>query len=149
MGDTVALMLPTSRDFFTAFAGILLAGGVPVPLYPPFSLDKIGEYVGRQANILLNSQANILITVDRGRSVGHVLRRRVPNMDHVTTVEELRSSTTGAPALSVDSTAPALIQYTSGSTGDPKGALLSHGNLLSNIRAIGEALRFETDRRGC
>ena len=139
-GDTVALMLPTSRDFFTAFAGILLAGGVPVPLYPPFSLDKIGEYVGRQANILLNSQANILITVDRGRSVGHVLRRRVPNMDHVTTVEELRSSTTGAPALSVDSTAPALIQYTSGSTGDPKGALLSHGNLLSNIRAIGEAL---------
>ncbi|MEE9263819.1 MAG: AMP-binding protein, partial [Vicinamibacteria bacterium] len=139
-GDTVALMLPTSRDYFTAFAGILLAGGVPVPLYPPFSLDKIGEYVGRQADILLNSQANILITVERGRSVGHVLRRRVPNMSHVTTVEELRSSTTAAPALSVDPTAPALIQYTSGSTGDPKGALLSHWNLLSNIRAIGEAL---------
>ncbi len=139
-GDTVALMLPTSRDFFTAFAGILLAGGVPAPLYPPFSLDKIGEYVGRQADILLNSQANILITVERGRSVGHVLRRRVPNMSHVTTVEELRSSTTAAPALSVDPTAPALIQYTSGSTGDPKGALLSHWNLLSNIRAIGEAL---------
>ncbi len=139
-GDTVALMLPTSSDFFSAFAGILLAGGVPVPLYPPFSLDRIEEYVGRQADILVNSQADTLITVERGRSVGQLLRSRTPNIRHVTTVDELRSSATALPALSVDPTAPALIQYTSGSTGDPKGALLSHRNLLSNIRAIGEAL---------
>ncbi len=142
-GDTVALMLPTSRDFFTAFAGILLSGGVPVPLYPPFSLDKIEEYVGRQVDILVNSLAGVLITVERGRSLGHVLRSRAPNLRVVTTVEELQGSQNAAPALSVDPTAPALIQYTSGSTGDPKGALLSHRNLLSNIRAIGEALELK------
>jgi fatty-acyl-CoA synthase len=34
-GDAVALMLPTGREFFLTFAGVLLAGGVPVPIYPP------------------------------------------------------------------------------------------------------------------
>ena len=142
-GDAVALMLPTSRDFFTAFAGILLSGGVPVPLYPPFSLDKIEEYVGRQADILVNSQAEVLVTVEQGRSVGHLLRGRVSNLRVVTTVDELRERERAAPEVIVDPTAPALIQYTSGSTGDPKGALLSHRNLLSNIHAIGEALELK------
>jgi acyl-CoA synthetase (AMP-forming)/AMP-acid ligase II/acyl carrier protein len=140
VGDSVALMLPTSRDFFTAFAGILLAGGVPVPLYPPFSMERIEEYAGRQADILLNSEARILVTVDRGRSVGHLLRARAPSLRRVTTVEELRSGAASAPAVHVVPEAPALIQYTSGSTGDPKGVLLGHRNLLANIRAIGKAL---------
>src|SRR5580704_10613127 len=43
-GQTVAIMLPTCADFFFTFAGVLLAGGIPVPIYPPFRADRIAEY---------------------------------------------------------------------------------------------------------
>ncbi|HEX9723920.1 MAG TPA: AMP-binding protein, partial [Vicinamibacteria bacterium] len=139
-GDPVALMLPTSRDFFTSFAGILLAGGIPVPLYPPFSLERIEEYATRQAGILKNCGARVLVTVQHGRSIGHLLRSPAPSLRHVTTVEALRMDVGATPRVAIHGDAPALIQYTSGSTGDPKGVLLAHKNLLANIRAIGKAM---------
>ena len=46
----VSLMLPTSRAFFVSYAGILLAGAIPVPIYPPFRADRIEEYAERQLN---------------------------------------------------------------------------------------------------
>jgi acyl-CoA synthetase (AMP-forming)/AMP-acid ligase II len=51
-GQMVAIMLPTSLDFFYSFYGILLAGGVPVPLYPPARLSQIEDHLRRQASIL-------------------------------------------------------------------------------------------------
>ena len=140
VGDPVALMLPTSREFFTVFAGILLAGGIPVPLYPPFSLDRIQEYATRQAGILRDCGAPVLVTVQHGRSMGHLLRSLVPSLRHVTTAEGLLMDAGTAPRVTVDPDTSALIQYTSGSTGDPKGVLLTHKNLLANIRAIGRAV---------
>ena len=148
-GDRVALMLPTGKEFFAAFAGILLAGGVPVPLYPPFSLDKIKEYVGRQADILLNSQAEVLITLERGRAVGHVLRGRASTTRVVTTVEELRSSAGRPSTLTIAANAPALIQYTSGSTGRSEGSAAHSPKSPSQHSCDWRSARFETDRSGC
>ena len=54
-GDTVALMLPTGLDFLRAFQGILLAGAVPVPIYPPVRLDRLEEYARRQSAILADA----------------------------------------------------------------------------------------------
>ena len=54
-GSRVALMLPTSRAFFVSYAGILLAGAIPVPIYPPFRADRIEEYAARQSAILNNA----------------------------------------------------------------------------------------------
>ena len=60
--------------------------------------------------------------------------------------DELRSGGLGRdPIAQTTSESPALIQYTSGSTGDPKGVLLSHGNILANIRAIGQAIDVAPD----
>ena len=142
-GDTVAIMLRTEERFFPTFVGTLMAGCVPVPLYPPFRLDRIEEYVRRQAAILRNAGARILVTFNDVARVAGLLVRQVPSLATVVTAEEV----IGEPRRPVPATAddPALIQYTSGSTGQPKGVLLSHDNLLANIRALER--RFEITSR--
>jgi non-ribosomal peptide synthetase component F len=66
-GDRVALMLPTSIDFFTAFFGILYAGAVPVPIYPPLRLSQLEDHLRRQVGILRNAGARLLITMFEGK----------------------------------------------------------------------------------
>jgi non-ribosomal peptide synthetase component F len=79
-GDRVALMLPTSRDFFVAFYGILYAGAVPVPIYPPMRPAQIEEHLRRQASILRNAGARILITVPEGRRLATLLGAQVESL---------------------------------------------------------------------
>ncbi len=138
-GETAALLLRTEPGFFCAFFGVLLAGGVPVPLYPPFRLDRIEEYVERQVHILRNAEARVLITFEGARRVGSLLKAQVPSLRATYTPAELAWTDAPAPALHLEPQDAALIQYTSGSTGAPKGVLLTHESLLANIRASGQA----------
>ncbi len=145
--ETVAIMLPTSQDFFAAFFGILLAGGIPVPIYPPFRPNRLEEYVQREAKTLNNACVKFLITFHEAENLSHLLQGFIPTMKKVVTVESLRKSGNSShfkDKLFLPSD-PAFIQYTSGSTGDPKGVLLSHGNLLANIKAMGEALGVSSE----
>jgi 1-acyl-sn-glycerol-3-phosphate acyltransferase len=144
-GDTVAIMLRTEIAFFPVFFGTLMAGAVPVPIYPPFRPDQIEEYAHRQRGILRNAGARVLVTFAEALRVAKLLRGAVPSLEHITTIEGLGDTATSEASMRRESGDPALIQYTSGSTGDPKGVLLSHANLLANIRAIGQAVAVRPD----
>jgi 1-acyl-sn-glycerol-3-phosphate acyltransferase len=147
-GDSVALMLRTEEPFFAAFVGTLLAGAVPVPIYPPYRADRIEEYTRRQLAILTNAAARALVTFGEAERVAGLLHSRAGSLAEVTTVAELVAAGDRPRPARRRSSDPALIQYTSGSTGDPKGVLLTHANLLANIRAIGEALAIRPDDVG-
>ncbi|NOR57004.1 MAG: AMP-binding protein [Sulfurimonas sp.] len=139
-GDSVAIMLPTSREYFFSFFGILIGGGVPVPIYPPARVSQLEEHIIRHTRILQNSLAEILITVPEAVPIAHLLKSRVPTLDRILPAAKLLNTSDKVlrPVLYGDDIA--FIQYTSGSTGDPKGVALSNANLLANIRAMGEAV---------
>lgn len=140
-GQTVALMLPTGRDFLYAFFGILLAGGVPVPIYPPLRLSQIEEHLRRQVGILSNAEARLLITVSEARLLARLLRAQVPSLGRIASVAELAGEGGGCVTPFRGAEDLAFLQYTSGSTGQPKGVMVSHANLLANLRAMGQALQ--------
>ncbi len=146
-GGTVALMLPTGADYFYSFFGVLLAGGVPVPIYPPARLSQIEDHLRRHARILANAGAGILITVPEARPVAQLLLAQLEGVRHILCVDrrsEPAATLRRHPSRGGDL---AFLQYTSGSTGNPKGVQLSHANLLANVRAMGAALEVDSSDR--
>ncbi|MBT9589141.1 AMP-binding protein [bacterium] len=138
-GDRVGIMLPTGTEFVASFFGTLMLGAVPVPLYPPFRPDQVEEHVRRQGAILQSAGVRVLVVFPQMLAAARLLHLNTPSLNHVVPAGELvrhapvPSRPTGAETL-------ALIQYTSGSTGLPKGVMLSHDNLLANIRAYRRGL---------
>jgi 1-acyl-sn-glycerol-3-phosphate acyltransferase len=138
-GSRVALMLPTGLDFFAAFHGALYAGCVPVPLYPPARPTQLEEHLRRIAGILANAGACWFVTDPRARAFAQALSDQCPTLAGIVTVAELGAPMAAAPLPMSAAGDLAFIQYTSGSTGDPKGVALTHANLLANIRAMQRA----------
>src|SRR5262249_1702967 len=141
--DTVALMLPTGRDYLVAFFGALVAGAVPVPIYPPSRPSQLEEHVRRQARILANAEARVLVTNAEAKTVARLRASLAPTVREVTTVDALSSTDAAPPRPRIDAGSTAFLQYTSGSTGQPKGVIVSHANALANVRALGHVVGFD------
>ncbi len=139
-GQAAAIMLPTSPDYFYAFFGILAAGGIPVPIYPPARLNQIEDHLLRHKNILNNCGAVVLITIREALPVARLLKSHVESLRSIATPSELQGVAAAPLRPKLSTRDIAFLQYTSGSTGIPKGVTLTHANLLANIRAMGAEL---------
>ena len=139
-GVTVAIMLPTGAEYFFSFLGVLMAGAIPVPIYPPARPSQVEDHMRRHSGILSNAQVAALITVPEARALALLLRSQVPTLASVLTRQDLRDDGSGAAAHPARPEDVAFLQYTSGSTGNPKGVVLTHANLLANLRGMGRAI---------
>ncbi|MFZ9595278.1 MAG: AMP-binding protein [Bdellovibrionia bacterium] len=139
-GEPVAIALPTGEDFFFSFFGVLLAGGVAVPLYPPRGLHLIEEELKRHVWILSNCQARLIITLSEGVKFTRMVQAQLSYSCRILSPTQLSRSAQLLNPPSVRESELALIQYTSGSTGNPKGVTLTHAQILANIRAMGSAI---------
>jgi acyl carrier protein len=139
--DPVAILLPTGGEFFDAFFGVMLAGGIPVPIYPPADGTRIAEYVEKQIHILRNAGIRFLISFDEARPIARLLRINLPSLIDITTVGELHTLGSRTSARFPEPSSIAMVQYTSGTTESPRGATLTHDAVLANVRAIGAAVQ--------
>ena len=134
-GDRVAIIAGTSPEFFDGFFGALLAGAVPVPLYPPVRLGRLAEYHERTAAMLGAARVRLVLTDSRTRRVlGRTIERARPELG-CESLSELRAALIAPLALDPD--ALGLIQFSSGTTQAPKPVGLTHRQVLANVDAIG------------
>ncbi|MCD6585001.1 MAG: fatty acyl-AMP ligase [Desulfobacteraceae bacterium] len=133
-GDKVALILPTGPEFFYAFFGTLFCGGVPVPLYPPVRLGRMEEYHQKTGRMLEISEARLVCTDKRiKRILGRCLEIAGPDLGCIT----LNGIAPEPFELAMnDPDTPALIQFSSGTTFDPKPVLLTHRQIVANIQTM-------------
>jgi fatty-acyl-CoA synthase len=135
------------EDFVLTFFAMLRLGVVPVPLYPPVSLGNLDAYFDRTTRVLTDAQAKILVVSSKLQNILYSLVDRIPTVRTLLRAEELHN-VSGTPVLpKIDPDDLAFLQYTSGSTSDPKGVMVTHRCLAANSHAIvGDHLGVRPDK---
>ena len=142
-GDRVIVMVPTGPGFFDAFFGALLLSATPVPVAPPHSsrADKLAVLFAAVMRIADDCSAAAIVGSDKALTLlAEYLRERDRRIALVSADEAAPPAAPPAGADDVDPSALALLQYTSGSTSDPKGVALTHAAVIANAQVISSAL---------
>ena len=137
-GDKVCLIYPTCAEFFFTFFGALRLGAIPVPLYPTLGVEAT-------ANIFRDSEAKAVVTIGWFRKGVEESQAGAANIRHVLEPSDLEVDDP-VPALPIAAADDiAFIQYTSGSTGHPRGVVLSHSNVIRTVEFMAEAAQLTRD----
>lgn len=142
-GDRVGLIVIEPEDFVLNFFAAIRVGIVPVPLYPPLSMGELDAYVARLTKILQTSGARLLVTSERLKNLVWGVVDNVDSLEKLVTLEQMKASKGTPTPVDVSPDDTCFLQYTSGSTSDPKGVVVSHANLIANVTAIMRHFRLE------
>ncbi|HEY4016954.1 MAG TPA: fatty acyl-AMP ligase [Polyangiaceae bacterium] len=134
-GDRLALVIPDGDEFVLSFLGAVLAGVVPVPIYPQLSFKNVDGYHDTVAHIATASGAAMLLTTETTRPYVDPIGPRVDTLRSILTVAELAGEAS-APTVDLGPDDLGFLQFTSGSTSRPKGVVVTHGNLAANSTAF-------------
>ena len=139
-GDRVCLVYPTCAEFFYTFLGALRLGAIPVPLYPTLGVEGT-------AGIFRNAEAVAVATIGWFRTGVEASTRQAPS---VRVILEPPDLDVDAPLPRVAPARPediAFFQYTSGSTAEPRGVMLTHDNVVQTTHFMSEAAGLEGTER--
>jgi acyl-CoA synthetase (AMP-forming)/AMP-acid ligase II len=139
-GDKVCLVYPTCAEFFYTFFGALRIGAVPVPLYPTLGVEAT-------AGIFRDSDAVAVATIGWFRAGVDQSVALAPNIRRVLEPPDLDVEAPAPPAAPVSPDDLAFIQYTSGSTGHPRGVMLTHANVVNTIHFMSEGAGLSAEDR--
>lgn len=142
-GARVVLGYPNGLEFLVAFFACQYAGMIPVPIAPPRLRGRTGD-LERMQSILHNADAAVLLTSER-------IRAKQSNDGAVNAgwlvLEELEGGDSSFTGELPSADSIAFLQYTSGSTTNPRGVMVTHAGLVANIGAIGQAMGVEEGAR--
>jgi len=146
-GEQALLLYPPGLDYIASFMGCLYAGVTAVPAYPP----RLNRPVPRIQSIVDDSHASFALTTS---TILHNLERRFEHAPDLQAMHWLNTEQVPA-GLEADWRRPdissetlAFLQYTSGSTSEPKGVMLSHGNIMHNLKAISHGFQVDSTVMG-
>src|SRR5574341_2436886 len=139
-GDKVCLIYPTCAEFFYTFFGALRLGAVPVPLYPTLGVEGT-------ANVFRDSEAIGVATIGWFRKGVDDSAALAPNLRTVLEPPDLEIDAPAPPAHPAGEEDLAFLQYTSGSTGHPRGVMLTHRNVVATIKFMAEAAGLTAEDR--
>jgi acyl-CoA synthetase (AMP-forming)/AMP-acid ligase II len=143
-GERALLLYQPGFDYIVGFLGCLYAGVVAVPAYPP-NPARLGRTLPRLQAIAANAGARFALTTGAILSLASMVFEVASDLGALTWL-----ATDSADLADADAWQPtpigqetlAFLQYTSGSTGVPKGVMLTHGNLLANLAVIKDAFQL-------
>jgi acyl-CoA synthetase (AMP-forming)/AMP-acid ligase II len=146
-GDRVILAVNPGLDYVAAFYGIVLLGAVPVPCFPPLRAKELDRFHA----ITVDCAPTGIVIDEMYRESVESLRERLQASDLAPVLvyaDQLGPVSASVDPVPVAARDLALIQYTSGSTGSPKGVCLTHDNLMSNCQALGRSMGHDPSRVG-
>ncbi|WP_394849171.1 amino acid adenylation domain-containing protein [Pendulispora brunnea] len=146
-GRPVLLLYPPGLDYVAGFFGCLYAGAIAVPLYPP-DPRRVSRTLPRLLAVVADAGSELALTTD---DIRVVLEGYVEQAPALRTMRWIVTDRGLDPAPHFDPREEpeglAYLQYTSGSTGDPKGVMVTHANLLENCADMSEVWRLDEQSR--
>lgn len=145
-GERVLLFYLPGLDYVAAFFGCLYAGAIAVPAYPPRGVQKLK----RLQSVIVNCSAKLVLTTSAIRTK---FNGRLEESSMLAHIDWLATDLDLPPASDwqhpdVNDSTVAFLQYTSGSTGNPKGVMVSHRNLLHNLELIHRCFGHSRESKG-